>query len=58
MGKDAHNEPNLFYQKTRNEEGCSLNEIVTETGYDWRTVRKYADHDVHLKKKKKDAMFR
>ncbi|SDD48681.1 IS21 family transposase [Marinilactibacillus psychrotolerans] len=38
-------------KKMRNEEGYSLNKIVTETGYDWRTVRKYADHDVLPKEK-------
>ncbi|MEC6746904.1 hypothetical protein VXN63_00005 [Marinilactibacillus sp. XAAS-LB27] len=28
-------------KKRRNEEGYSLNKNVTETGYVWRTVRKY-----------------
>lgn len=42
-------------RKLRNEEDYSLNKIAILTGYDWSTVKKYADGDVLPKEKKTEV---
>lgn len=41
-------------KKLRNEEDYSLNDIIKVTGFDFRTVKKYADGDVLPKEKKEE----
>lgn len=42
-------------RKLRNEEDYSLNTISKVTGFDFRTVKKYADGDVLPKERKKKS---
>ncbi|KZM53515.1 hypothetical protein A3Q36_10525 [Geobacillus stearothermophilus] len=35
-------------RKLREKKGLSIAEISRETGYNWRTVKKYADEDISV----------
>ncbi len=35
----------------REKKGLSLSEIVRRTGFNWRTVKKYADGDISVRQK-------